>query len=75
MAQIAGRVIRKPLQSIAWLKTTETDINACNVQDEEIIRPCADKVAREEPCPRASSIDLLLMPASMNTCAGYNPED
>jgi hypothetical protein len=38
----------------------ETDIYACNVQNEQFIRECADKVVREELCPCASSVESIV---------------
>ena len=42
------------------VKMAETDIKACSVHSEQVIRQCADKVVREELCPCASSVDSIV---------------
>ena len=42
------------------VKMAATDINACSVHSEEVIRQCADKVVRAELCPCASSVDSIV---------------
>ncbi len=42
------------------VKMAEADINACSVQNEQVIRQCADKVVREELCPCASSVESIV---------------
>ena len=47
-----------PIDSL--VKMAEADINDCSVQNEQVIRQCADKVVREELCPCASSVDSIV---------------
>jgi hypothetical protein len=42
------------------VKMAETDINACSVQSEQVIRQCADRVVREVLCPCVSSVDSIV---------------